>query len=153
MDELTKFKEDQFISEVTYQMLLKLIKRKEEENIWKKYNHYYGLFMLFIVYPILLISLYILWKNAVIELSVTHVLRTFTNPIAWTIVLFVYIVHHVWFWMSKELEDYEDDCDDLRKEIIDRAEELWDEKTSWENRHRVYDFLDKHYDINLYHTS
>lgn len=153
MGQLDTFKKEELISEVTYQMLKRLIERKTKETAWENYRNRYGMFMLMIIYPGVLYLLYRISLEHINIFKATTIMSYITNVMVWLILFLIYASHHIWYWIDKKLKEYEDDCDDLRKEIIDRAEELFEDGMSWDMRHQIYHFLDSVYGINLYHAS
>ncbi|WP_010173052.1 DUF2663 family protein [Bacillus coahuilensis] len=54
--------------------------------------------------------------------------------------------------LKEQKEKKEKEYHDLRKEIVDRSKDLWKEQR-WNDRHIVFEHIEKNYDINLYHES
>lgn len=150
MEQLHKFREQNLINEVTFVLLKKIIELKKEENQWKTYRNFYGYFMVIIIYPG---TLFILLKSNTLAQIFFHFVDYLTNPTVWAVLLVLYASHHIWFWFNNKLDGCEDDVDELRKEIIDRAEELWGNHFEWDNRHQVFHYLKKVHDVDLYKSS
>ncbi|OLO42610.1 hypothetical protein BTR23_00935 [Alkalihalophilus pseudofirmus] len=52
---------------------------------------------------------------------------------------------------KKKLDKAEKEYEELRSEVIDRQEQLWDTKELWEKRHFLFTFLKEEYSVNLFH--
>jgi len=54
-------------------------------------------------------------------------------------------------WFDKR-EKAEKEFHALRCEIIDKSKDLW-KGESWKERHKVFEMMQKEFDINLYHEN
>ncbi|WP_216831657.1 DUF2663 family protein [Alkalihalobacterium elongatum] len=52
---------------------------------------------------------------------------------------------------KKKLDKAEKEYEELRSEVIDRQEQLWDTKELWTKRHELFSLLNKEYSVNLFH--
>ncbi|WP_209122550.1 DUF2663 family protein [Alkalihalobacillus sp. BA299] len=52
---------------------------------------------------------------------------------------------------KKKLDKAEKEYEELRSEVIDRQEQLWDTRELWEKRHELFIFLNEEYSVNLFH--
>ncbi|MEB1806891.1 MAG: YpbF family protein [Bacillaceae bacterium] len=52
---------------------------------------------------------------------------------------------------KKKLDKAEKEYEELRSEVIDRQEQLWDTAELWRKRHELFKFLNEEYKVNLFH--
>ncbi|SDI29636.1 DUF2663 family protein [Natribacillus halophilus] len=52
----------------------------------------------------------------------------------------------------KKLEEAEEDYAKLRKEVVERYEELWHTEELRTHSYTLYEWLDKEHDVNLFHS-
>ncbi|TCP31676.1 uncharacterized protein DUF2663 [Scopulibacillus darangshiensis] len=148
MQELKNLRDEGMVPELTYDILLKLIKRKDKEAKYKKIRTFWG-FSLIIIYTILLYYLFYF------KLSGSSQLHQLSSILADPFVLLLAIVAIgltvIWVTIQKKYDDADDDYNDLRKEVIDRHFELWYKQLDGRGKREVLALLDKKKDINLYH--
>ncbi|MFV8828423.1 DUF2663 family protein [Alkalihalobacterium sp. APHAB7] len=52
---------------------------------------------------------------------------------------------------KKKLDKAEKEFEELRSEVIDRQEQLWDTAELWGKRYELFKFLNEEYSVNLFH--
>jgi hypothetical protein len=58
----------------------------------------------------------------------------------------------VWKFVNMKYNEYDEDYETLRKEIIDRADELWFHfPEDWQHRQEALEFMDKTHGVNLFY--
>lgn len=141
-----------FTDDPTKQMLHELVKRK------KKYESYkqkcltwqvitFGLCVLFVIY--LYFTLYIP-LNGQISSILTAFIGEKRNGI---FVLIIGASYAFILYFKKKEEKKEKEFHALRCEIIDKSTDLWQTEETWKERDRVFAFMKRKYDINLYFES
>lgn len=145
---LEKFREIGSLSGTTYEILIELIERKEKEKIWKKRESLYGL-CLILSFSGLILFLLFFQKNRIESLP--GLIRFLNDPVFWMLGGACLVIAFIFLRTHHEAESAEDDFDELRKEVIDRGEELWPKEADGSTRYAVIQFLLKKKEINLFY--
>lgn len=145
---------DQFgeqVDEVTRKVLNELIERKQEEKRWQQSVMRTALFLLVLFSAMLVYFFFFRHDENVVSAVFGFRESMVSNPtfMVLTCLLIVGLMRlkHV----SKEHDDADDDFEDLRCEFIERSEDFFSEQEQWRNRHLIFDYFQKEYDINLFH--
>ncbi|HET7657904.1 MAG TPA: DUF2663 family protein [Bacillales bacterium] len=145
---------DQFgshVDEATLKVINELIDRKQDEIRWESSVTRTAIYLLVMFSAMVL---YLLFFKQGSDFSPTlkgfrEVLVSDPPFMIFSIGLIAGLIRlrHV----SKEHEDADDDFEELRLELIERSEEFFSQQEQWHNRHHVFNYLQKEYDINLFH--
>ncbi|GGL46939.1 DUF2663 family protein [Sporolactobacillus putidus] len=133
---------------MTYEILTELVKRKEKEKIWKKKESLYGLCLILSSSGLILFMFF--FQKGRIE-SLSGLIQFLNNPVSWVLGGASFVAAFVFLRTHRESESAEDDFDELRKEVIDRGEELWPKEPDGSTRYTVMQFLLKKKGINLFY--
>lgn len=133
---------------MTYEILTELVKRKEKEKIWKKKESLYGLCLILSSSGLILFMFF--FQKGRIE-SLSGLIQFLNNPVSWVLGGTSFVAAFVFLRTHRESESAEDDFDELRKEVIDRGEELWPKEPDGSTRYTVIQFLLKKKGINLFY--
>jgi len=136
------------LSPTTQKVLYRLRDWKKRREWWKKAKFIFDILSL-----VLMLS--IIWK-------VSHQLEQAQNISQFYSVLFSRGVQNavviliptliVWKFVNMKYKEYDDDYEVLRKEIIDRADELWFHfPEDWSNRQDALKYIDKEFGVNLFY--
>jgi hypothetical protein len=55
--------------------------------------------------------------------------------------------------LKQKRDKAEKEFHELRKEIIHKSKDLWQQEKEWKSRHKVFEMMKKRYDINLYNEN
>ncbi|MFD2617670.1 DUF2663 family protein [Terrilactibacillus laevilacticus] len=136
------------IPETTYRLLCKLIKLKEDESKQKKRRLWVST-TLVSLYAFFIFYLFFIKLSG---LTVLDPMRSVsTDPLILCFGLLCIFIHFVWVSARNKYEEAKEDFDDLRKEMIDRYEELWFKQIDQSGKDETLRFLNDEKDINLYH--
>ena len=136
-----------FGSKIVETMLEELIARHQSfqklektRNIWAIIMIIFSVFMLFISNEILMI-----------KSEPNQIFTQITNEPRFIFLLFlVMLLFSQFHFLTKKTLKAEKDFEELRIEIIERSNELWESDILWEKRHEVYTYMKKVHNINLY---
>ncbi|WP_347549813.1 DUF2663 family protein [Pseudalkalibacillus hwajinpoensis] len=135
-------------SDVTMVLLQELVDRKNEEEKYKAKSLLYGyVFMLFVLITGGLVVLE-LERSTTMFISI---LTLKSNPFLTLFFLLSIVVYYQVRKFTKKCKKAEDELESLRIEVLDRSDELFEEKSQWQNRHDVFKHMKERYDINLYY--
>ncbi|MFC4617841.1 DUF2663 family protein [Camelliibacillus cellulosilyticus] len=148
MEDLEALRREGRITEVTYQILIRLVKRKDKKEIYKHWKFLIGCVLL-LIYGAVLYYLFIGFANT--EPNPAMIAFIFDNHRLWQLGFVLLVSLFVWKFINKKYDDADDDYEDLRKEIIDRGDELWFRQMDTQVRAEVLEILDAKLKINLYH--
>lgn len=142
-------KEWKLLSNVAKTMLNELIERHEEYNKFERARFLWGLFALFCLGCLLMYSYDLFfWQHGTIKGNILHFATS--KPLFWLLIIILTIaLVHVQHFMKKATKA-EDEFEALRKEVIERNQELWEHDHSWAERDAIYEYMKKEHDINLY---
>lgn len=137
--------EDRELSDVGKYLIQEIIERKAEEiraekilNRWS----YTAIICLVVGGGYFLLNFYYSY-------SFIHVLA---NDIFMFCIIALFGISLLQVKLAKDkLEKAEEDYDNLRAEMIERSEEIWNTEQLLKDRDYVYELLKKNYDVNLYH--
>ncbi|WP_062104783.1 DUF2663 family protein [Bacillus niameyensis] len=146
---LVAFGED--MDQTTKQVLQNLINRK------LKYNRYKNMHFTFLTIAILFcfLSFYFIYKTAIepYNYSVLDMVSVFTGKSYFLLLIFIgfTLLGSVKIFFEKK-EKSEKEYNDLRCEVIDKCGDLLPGNL-WNERHKIFEYMKKKYNINLYHQS
>lgn len=151
MEEVIKNLED-WTDPATKQMLQNLVERK------RKYDRLKSQHQLILFVAVSFSCFYFYYVYRLIYLphfhSVTALFSAFFddrfNPFFLFALLAVYGLTGIW---KRKADEAEEEFEALRREIIDKSKDLWDDGGSWKKRHIVFEIMKNHFDINLYHEN
>jgi succinate dehydrogenase hydrophobic anchor subunit len=150
MKGMTKNSFDNDVPEVARKAVNELIERKREEARCKSAVVKTGLFLV-MVFAVFLFYILSAKQELFSQFSFDAFRGAFSDPFIWLLFLGLIVGFFRLQYVTKEYEEADEDYEALRTELIERSEELWSEPVEWQNRHRVFAFLEEEYDINLYH--
>lgn len=137
-------------SPVVSRMVAILIARKLNEAKLKRAMVMLGSLQIAIV-VCMLIYFRAIWKGIADSLTFTTVFSQLQEGVPLFLTVLFIACSFLLVYFHRKHEEAEEDYENLREEIVDRCEELFQEKGQWEKRHELFDQLIKEYDINLYH--
>ena len=139
---------EKYHSNISNVLIEQVIHYKRKEEKAKQCVNFWGAFVLVVLAIFLLISWYF---NRSLDLTLSNILYSIRNVFSLAaIVCIVFGIGKLMF-AKKDYEKAEDEFEQLREEIIDRQEQLWDTAERWENRSELFTEIDKQYGINLFH--
>jgi hypothetical protein len=149
---LQAFRDNGQIPGITYTILTELIKRKQKKNIWKRREAAASL-SLIACCGSLILYVFFFHPESLSSMKGFHTLISRPGVL---LILFLSVLFIIVFIFCRgEREDAEDDFDDLRDEVIDRADELWPkEQVDFKGdtaRYVIMNYLKKNFDINLFY--
>ncbi|MGV3488948.1 MAG: DUF2663 family protein [Tuberibacillus sp.] len=136
------------LSPVTLKVINRLKDWKKRRELWKKIKFIFDILALVLMFAII-------WKvNA--ELGRAENLSQFYSVLfsrgvenALVILIPTLIV---WKFAHMKYREVDDDYEVLRKEVIDRADELWFHfPEDWSNRQEALKYIDKEFGVNLFY--
>ncbi|WP_018660468.1 YpbF family protein [Heyndrickxia acidiproducens] len=137
--------------EATKQMLQNVVKRKRE---FERYRKRHLLIMWTSIFYTFGWAYYL--YAAFIEPFSYSLFKIFSIIAAHQVQLGLLLVTAALWGMSKiwfdKREKAEKEYHALRCEIVDRSKDLW-KGESWQSRHKVFEMMQKEFDINLYHEN
>lgn len=145
---LERYRNDETLPEVTYEILRELVERKGQADRMKKKRVHAGIRI--IAAGILLIVYFLIFSSQIPTSlhDLSHMLR---QPFAWILTGIVMILMFGYMKTQRETADAEDDFDELREQVIDRALELWPKEQDGHLRAEVMRELFDERDINLFY--
>ncbi|WP_167815170.1 DUF2663 family protein [Sporolactobacillus shoreae] len=133
---------------LAYEILKELEKRKLKENHWKKRRSVTGFFLILTNSAFVLYLLVFEGRSMASLHGLNLMVRepeVLLLGVSGLLILFIYMR------TQKEAKDAEDDFDELREEMIDRAWELWPKEPDGSGRYEIMQYLLKEMDINLFY--
>ncbi|RYM05374.1 DUF2663 family protein [Sporolactobacillus sp. THM7-7] len=145
---LEKFRDSGKLTRIAYDILTELVKRKTEEKIWKRREGAAGTCLIFGSGSLILYFFFYQKK----DFDRLGRLNEFFHDPVLLFFGFISLAAAIVFirFHSKRVEA-EDDYDDLRKEVIERENEIWVKEPDEAGRYEVIHFLLKNKDINLFY--
>lgn len=143
---------DEKTDHATKVMLQNVVKRKRKFDEYCK-KHLYTMWLTLICASVYFVYLY---QTVVFPYSYSFS-KMFSAFIQNSFHLFALIFLMGLFGYMNLLKEKRDKAEKefhaLRCEIIDKSKDLWHTDEAWNERHRVFDMMQKNYDINLYHEN
>jgi hypothetical protein len=140
------------IDEVTKQMVLAVIEKKQKFERLKtrvtalQIITFIG-FSSFFIY----VALFIVYPNYLI---ISSIIDDFLNrPEHLYILLILFSMYWSILFYQKKCDKAEEEFHALRCEIIQKSNDLWKEKEEWKERYKLFEWMKKQYDINLYYEN
>lgn len=149
MNAINYWKVEPFISEICKVILQTLIEKKEKKDQidrlmkwWAFYSSLMGCLGMIYLYGFKL-------ENAG---SVPSAIASIAgDKMIWFIGIYFILAGVQWKRLKKQAEKADDEYENIRKEFIERGEDLWPKPDLWNNRHHVLEYIKAEYNINLYH--
>ncbi|MEJ9211380.1 DUF2663 family protein [Bacillus smithii] len=142
---------DDGTDEATKQMLQNLIERKRKlDKLHKKQMFFLSLFFLYTI-----LFIYLFYKKLLIPYSDSafQIISSFFDS---RMMMLLLLAGAALLGAVKIFRDQKDKAEEefhaLRCEIIDKSKDLW-KNDAWENRHKIFEMMEKNFGINLYHES
>lgn len=142
---------DDETDEATKQMLQNLIERKRKlDKLHKKQMFFLSLFFLYTF-----LFIYLFYKKLLIPYSDSafQIISSFFDS---RMMLLLLLAGAALLGAVKIFRDQKDKAEEefhaLRCEIIDKSKDLW-KNDAWENRHKIFEMMERKFGINLYHES
>lgn len=137
-------------SKVAGVMLDELISRQRKFNRMEKARIIWATFV-FVCLAILLFFCYqfLTWHHPSIY---SNLLSLINEPQMFFLLLLLVIGFIQLRYFVKKSTKAEDEFEELRKELIERNAELWEDDLLWEKREAVYSYMKDVHGINLYHN-
>lgn len=145
---LEKLRDTGRLPEMTYMVLAELVKRKNEEKLWKRRESVAGLSLLLSCGG-LIVFLFFFQKGRMESLA--GFIQLMNDPVCWIFGSVSFAMMLLFIKTHHESESAEDDFDGLRKEVIDRGGELWPKEPDGSMRYETMQFLLKKKEINLFY--
>jgi Protein of unknown function (DUF2663) len=142
------FFEQLHIDEVTKQMLLGVIEKKQKwERLKKRVISLQigtsGGFAVFFVY----VLFYLIFPSSTLTVFIKMFLE---KTVHLYILLLLFTLYWAILYYKKKCDKAEEEFHSLRCEIIQKSADLWKEEQQWKERHKLFEIMKKEYDINLY---
>jgi len=142
---------DDGTDEATKQMLQNLIERKRKlDKLHKKQMFFLSLFFLYTF-----LFIYLFYKKLLIPYSDStfQIISSFFDS---RMMMLLLLAGAALLGAVKIFRDQKDKAEEefhaLRCEIIDKSKDLW-KNDAWENRHKIFEMMERKFGINLYHES
>lgn len=133
---------------ITYEILTELVKKKREQKKRKKAETAAGFFLMFAISAAM--ASFVIPVDGRSPRS--GVLNGFADrPLSVMLLLAAFAAVSVFMRMHAKREEAEEDFEALRKEVIDRAGELWIREPGDEGRYETMKYLLHRQDINLFY--
>lgn len=145
---LEKYRNNEALPEITREILSELVVRKKQAARLKKKRNTAG--YLVIAAGILLAAGFFL-LNGQTPASFHQFSLMLRQPAVWLFAAIMMILIISYMKTQRDTTDAEDDFDELRKQVIDRASELWPKEPDGHTRTEVMRALLSEYDINLFY--
>jgi Protein of unknown function (DUF2663) len=149
MNALNHWKIKPFVNELTSIVLGQLVEKKAEKDRWKKAINQWGLSMIFVVIATI-VYLYF-YKLPFAKPYENPLTLLFLDEMVWICTVFLIFSSFHMIWMKKKYKKADDDFEAIRTDFIDRNEEWWGDEEQWHQRHMVFEFMKKEYNINIFH--
>ncbi|KQC46974.1 MULTISPECIES: YpbF family protein [Geobacillus] len=148
---MTRFPDEFSLDEVTKEMLLAVIEKKKK---WERLEKRSTLLQAAALAGLAAFLLYIIANAAAITAWSERFAWFFAAPAHLFILLLLCTVYWlaVYYYKGKS-EKAENDFHALRCEIIQKSIDLWKNEEQWNGRHRLFEWLKREYDINLYYEN
>ena len=140
---LKKSLKDQYVSQVGFVLLETLIGRKNSEKSAEKFLQTATLATL--------ACLGLGVAYIILNVETFNFLSFLSNLYLFAFITLFAVCSFITKYAKKKLDKAEKEYEELRYEIIDRQEELWDTRERWQKRHELFEWLAKEYDVNLFH--
>lgn len=149
MKEMEKIGRDETIlSHVTATILHKLIEHKTAKVASHKKVIVWGSCF----FSLLLVSIILLFFTVQHTFTADQLIHIVgKSSFTWLFVGITMLTYLKFRTGRKVYDQQKEEFDALRIEVIRRSPELWCSDVQWENRHIVFEYLDEHFDINLYY--
>ena len=128
-------------------VLFGLVKKKAKFDKFER-NYKMTLFLLFFLCGAFLLNCYWLFGTGFFPKDELY-LTLFKDRLNILLIISFALAFCWLIVMRRRSEKYEHEFEALRSEVIDRSGDFWQDE-SWDNRHAVYEIMDKHYQINLF---
>jgi Protein of unknown function (DUF2663) len=149
MNALDHWRIKPYVNQLTSIVLAQLVEKKTEKDRWKKAINQWGLSMIFVVLATLVyLYFFILPDASTFENPLTLM---FSDEMVWICTGFIIFSSFNMIWMKKKYKKADEDFEAIRSDFIDRNEEWWSDEEQWEQRHIVFEFMKKEYNINIFH--
>jgi hypothetical protein len=132
-------------------MLQNLIERKRKlDKLHKKQMFFLSLFFLYTF-----LFIYLFYKKLLIPYSDSafQIISSFFDS---RMMMLLLLAGAALLGAVKIFRDQKDKAEEefhaLRCEIIDKSKDLW-KNDAWENRHKIFEMMERKFGINLYHES
>ncbi|ALF11351.1 YpbF family protein [Parageobacillus thermoglucosidasius] len=145
------FFEDLHIDEVTKQMLLGVIEKKQE---WERLKKHSLILQLVAFGGFTAFFIYVLLGLLIPSGTWTAFVQAFFGKTAHLYMLLLLLTS---YWIAlhnkRKCDKAEEEFHSLRCEIIQKSADLWKEEQQWKERHKLFERMKKEYDINLYYEN
>ncbi|WP_010631638.1 DUF2663 family protein [Sporolactobacillus vineae] len=145
---LEDYRENETLSEMTYEILRELIARKNQADRLKRKRTATGIVL---IAAVLLPAACFFFFNVRIPSSLHDLIQILRLPVIWLAGGSIAAFSYFYLKMQRETTDAEDDFDELRAQVIDRASELWPKEPDGRLRAAVMHELLHEKDINLFY--
>jgi Protein of unknown function (DUF2663). len=145
---LESFRNDETLPEVTCEILRELLVRKSQAERMKKKSFHAGLRI--IAAGLLVIAFFLAFSSR-IPTSLHDLSQALRQPIVWLLTGIVMILLFSYMKTQRETTEAEDDFDELREQVIDRALELWPKEQDGHVQAEVMHELLDEKGINLFY--
>ena len=136
------------LSYVTSKVVDRVIEWKERRELWKKRKFVFDVFALILMFYFI-IKVYFLF-TAANDLNQFYSVLLSPNVRKAIIILIPTLI--IWKFCNDKYREYDIDYETLRKEAIDRADELWFHfPEDWSNRQDKLKEIDKAFKVNLFY--
>ncbi|OQP05959.1 MULTISPECIES: YpbF family protein [Geobacillus] len=136
------------LDEVTKEMLLAVIEKKKK---WERLEKRTTVLQAASFVGLAAFLLYVIANAAAVATWSGRFAWFFAAPVHILILLLLCTVYWAAVYYKGKSEKAEDDFHALRCEIIQKSIDLWKDEEQWNGRHRLFEWLKREYDINLYY--
>ncbi|MDN4527354.1 DUF2663 family protein [Fictibacillus fluitans] len=149
MNALNYWKVEPYISDICKVVLQTLIEKKERKDQldkqmkrWAFYSSLMGCLSLIYLYGFK-------WNEAGSLRAAVASLAG--DQMIWFIFVYFLLAGVQWKRIKKKCAKADEEFESIRKEIVERGDDLWPRPDMWNNRHQVMEFIKSEYNINLYY--
>lgn len=145
---LEDYRENETLSDMTYEILRELVARKNQADRLKQKSTAAGIVLIAVL---LSAAGFFFFFNINIPSSLHDLSQMLRRPMMWLIGGSLAVFSCFYLKMQRETAEAEDDFDELRAQVIDRASELWPREPDGQLRTAVMQDLLHEQDINLFY--
>ncbi len=149
MNAINYWKVEPFISEICKVVLQTLIEKKEQKDQYDRQMKWWAFYSSLMG---CLALIYLYGFNLTHAESVRAALFSLAGDrMIWFIGIYFLVAGVQWKRLKKKCAKADDEYESIRKEIIERGDDLWPRPEMWKNRYQVLEYVKSEYNINLYH--
>ncbi|EIT86559.1 hypothetical protein A374_03274 [Fictibacillus macauensis ZFHKF-1] len=149
MNAINYWKVEPYISDLCKVVLTTLIEKKEKKDHADKQMKWWGVYSSLMGALAFIYVFGFKWNEA--EGVRTAVMSIASDRLIWFMALYFVLASLQWKRLNKQHEKACEEFENLRKEMIDRGEELWPQPDRQNYKHQVLTYMSEAHNINLYY--